>query len=242
MDTQEQYANAGLIVARTSERDFRRGTAVQSDRWLRKLLEYSVYNAANFLVDHTVMGESRTAAASSFKGLCRGAADGEIMFGIVDNGPPVLDDQGAAIMAGDVLRTARGVPCFGDLDSAITRMYGEKHPAYIVTVNPGNSHIAVDLPEYVSDETADELFTMLGMYAGIGHSRHENLVVGYTIEVAAPEDIATNRKAKEKLILAMGLKEQFGFAMSRRSAVGQQMTRRLPYGNVVIFRLTRDAA
>lgn len=241
MDMQEEYSNIGLIVAKTSERDFKKGTAFQSDSWLRKLLEYSVDNAANFLVDHTVMGESGTGAASTFKGLYRGAAEGEIMFGLVDNtGPPVLDDQGVAIMAGDVLRTAKGVPCFDSLDSALTQMYGEKHPAYTVTVNPENSHIAVDLPEYVSDETADQLFAMLGMYAGIGHKRHENLVVGYVIEVTGPENIVTSRRAKEKLILAMGLAEQSNFAMSRR--VGEQMTRRLPYGNVLIFRQINDAA
>jgi len=241
MDMQEKYSNIGLIVAETSERDFKKGTAFQSEGWINKLLGYSVNNEANFLVDHTVMGESRTGAASTFKRLYSGAAEGKIIFGLVDNnGPSELDDQGVAIMAGDVLRTAKGVPCFDSIDSAITQMYDSEKPAYIITVNPGEKHIQVDLPEYVPNETADQLFAMLGMYAGIGHSRHENLVVGYVIEVTAPENIVVDRKAKERLILAMGLAKQSEFEMSRR--VGEQMTRRLPYGNVLIFKQIKDAA
>ena len=241
MDMQEKYSNIGLIVAETSKRDFKEGTAFQSERWLNELLGYGVDNHVNFVVDHTVMGDSRTSAASTFKRLYSGAAEGEIMFGLVDkNGPSELDDQGAAIMAGDVLRIAKGVPCFDSIDSALTQMYGEKHPAYRITVNPENKHLSVDLLEYASDEAADQLFAMLGMYAGIGHKRHENLVVGYVIEVTGPENIVTSRRAKEKLILAMGLAEQSNFAMSRR--VGEQMTRRLPYGNVLIFRQINDAA
>jgi len=211
-----QYRTPLMIVYKPEDNNLNKGN---SGELMDRLLFLTNYGNPDILVDCSSITECDSSVSASFIRMRKIIEKQQIIFGVLSPSEHVMRRL-------EVGKIAVLIRRYEDALSAQQAIYAQNENPFVVTIDDQSKDIRIMAPRYVGLEGTINILNTIGLYAGVGHKGHLNLIEGYGgIYISVPENAEVQPGVKNFLLMAREMGKNIGIKVG---FLGRKPKRKIP--------------